>query len=183
MSDEELVSRIRNGDKDAFGALVTRNQHTITRTVSAMLGNCAEVDDIVQEVFIRFYDTVHRFRGDASPRTYLKRIAINRSLDALRRRKRMQSYFTSMDHPAVKTARQSAPASFATFDHAEMIQQAIDALKPNQRSVVVLRLIEGYSTRETAQILTIPVGTVLSRLSRATKVLRNSLQHLRSDHG
>ena len=181
LSDEELVFLARNGDMDAFTRLVERNQDAITRTVSAMLGKNVEVDDIVQEVFIRFFSTLHRFRGDAAPRTYLKRIAINRSLDAIRRRKRTQLFFTSMESPAALAAQQRAQPTVADFDRAAFVQQAIQSLRPHHRSVVVLRLIEGYSTRETAHILEIPAGTVLSRLSRASKVLRTALQHLRND--
>ena len=174
MTDQELVEHVRNGDMDAFTLLVNRNQDAIVRTVAAMLGNSSEVDDVVQEVFIKFYDSLGRFRGDAAPATYLKRMAINRSLDVLRRRKRTRAIFGAMDDPGTKP-------SFEDFDRATIVQQAIQELKPHHSAVVVLRLIEGYSTNEAAQILDIPVGTVLSRLSRASRVLREKLHPLMNE--
>ncbi len=175
--DEELVLRAHNGDMDALGVLVERHQGVVTRTVAAMLGRTPEVDDTVQDVFIRFYDSLDRYRGDASLETYLRRIAINRSLDVLRRRKRTRSIFTSLGAPGDSTR----PAAFENFDRAEHVHRAVQSLRPHYRSVVVLRLLEGYTTRETAQILGVPVGTVLSRLSRASKMLRRTLQPLIDD--
>ncbi len=180
-SEHKLILRAKHGDMDAFGTLVRRNQEAVTRTVAAMLGNSADVDDVVQEVFIRFYGALHRFRGDAAAGTYLHRVAITQSLDALRRHKRDQARFTRMDTPDAIHAQKQMATTQVDFDRAEQVNRAIQELRPHHRSVVVLRLVEGYSTREAAAILKIPVGTVLSRLSRATAALRESLRHLRDD--
>ena len=172
--DEELVARAREGDRRAFRLLVERYEDDVAATVVAMLGPTAEVDDVAQEVFIRFYQSLDRFRGEAAVSTYLKRIAINRSLDALRRRKRLLSRFLSRDD---ETLHVTEPAleeegSFEDRERARFVHEAIETLPPKHRAVVVLRLIEGYSTEETAEILEIPYGTVLSRLSRAHTKLK-----------
>ncbi len=87
-SDEILLDLVRKGDQNAFREILERHQSAVARIVAGMLGNTSEVDDVVQVVFIRFYKTLHQFRGDAACRTYLTRIAINASLDVLRRRKK-----------------------------------------------------------------------------------------------
>ena len=175
--DEDLLARARTGDRRAFRALVERYEDEIAATVTAMLGPSAEVDDVVQEVFIRFYRTLDRFRGEAKVSTYLQRIAINRSLDVLRRRKRVLSRFlsrddetTSLPEPGLDTTTQ-----IEDEERSAVVHRAIQQLPPKHRAVVVLRMIEGYSTEETAQILDIPYGTVLSRLSRAHAKLKELL--------
>lgn len=176
--EADLVARARQGDRQAFRKLVEANEDGITATVTAMLGPTGEVDDVVQDVFIKFYETLDQFRGEAAVSTYLKRIAINRSLDALRRRKRSRARFWSRDDETTTLPEPSDEATNDAYVHRErerMVHEAIQALPPTHRAVVVLRLIEGYSTEETAQMLNIAYGTVLSRLSRAHDKLKTLL--------
>ena len=175
-SDEILLDRARNGDQNAFREILERHQPAVARTVAGMLGNPSEVDDVVQVVFIRFYKAMDRFRGDASCSTYLTRIAINASLDVLRRRKKLRSRFISRDDAAKVLSEPGAddPES-ERFDQIKLINSAMNQLKPKHRAVVVLRLIDGCSVIETAELLGIAQGTVMSRLSRATAHLRHIL--------
>ena len=176
-SDDSLIDRARKGDQNAFRELLERHQQMVSRTVAGMLGASADVDDLVQEVFIRFYKTLDRFRGDAACSTYLTRIAINASLDALRRRKRMRLRFVSRDDETVTLPEPGFhDTETERFDRTELINLAMNKLKPHHRAVVVLRLVDGYSTLpKLPEILGIPQGTVLSRLSRATARLRDIL--------
>ena len=172
-TDEELVHRARKGDNNAFRTLVERHQKNIARTVSGMLGASMDVDDVVQEVFIRLHRHLDRFRGDAALSTFLKRIAINLSLDALRCRKRIRRRFVSRDDHEIYLPEPEADRfQEDTFDRRQLIEQALSSLRPQHRAVIVLRLIDDYSTKETAAILGVPQGTVLSRLSRATAKMR-----------
>jgi RNA polymerase sigma-70 factor (ECF subfamily) len=112
--------------------------------------------------------------------TYLKRIAINRSLDILRRRKRVLSRFISRDdesHYLVEPVHDEN-ASVVERERAVLVHRAVQALPSKHRAVIVLRLLEGYSTEETSEILDIPYGTVLSRLSRAQAKLKAALAPL-----
>lgn len=172
--DASLVARIRAGDRQAFRQVVEEHQEALARTVVAMLGASAEVDDVVQDVFIRFYQSIERIDDTANVMAYLKRIAINRSLDVLRRRKRMLARFISKDDDTVQftepvAAHDDTPEA---RERVALVQRAIQTLPPKHRAVLVLRMIEGYSTEETAAILDLPYGTVLSRLSRAQKKLK-----------
>lgn len=172
-SDEELIDRIRGGDSSAFRYLVERYEHRVATTVTAMLGHDAEAEDVGQETFIRFYGALDSFRGDSSVSTYLNRIAINLSLNALKRRKRFLKRFYQTDDLVEMPAEPASPIDAS--EQRQLIQQALQALQPAFRAVVVLRLIEGYSTKETADLLNVPLGTVLSRLARAQRKMRDIL--------
>lgn len=178
--DGDLVERARAGDQLAFRTLVQRYEHVVAATVIGMLGPGAEAEDVGQETFIRFYAALDRFRGEASLKTYLTRIAINLSLNALKRRKRFRARHVAGDaRETIGLVSAATPVDRAESEEArELVRRAIDQLAPRQRAVVTLRLIDGYSTRETAEILGVPEGTVLSRLSRALKKLQPQLRPL-----
>jgi RNA polymerase sigma-70 factor (ECF subfamily) len=174
LTDGKLVSAARQGDQEAFKELVKRHEPRVAATVIGMLGHCPEAEDVGQETFIRLYKNLEKFRGESSLATYLTRIAINLSLNELKRRRRRALLFYQKspeeiyELPDTKTNVQKS-------EDKEIVQRAIGKLESKFRAVVVLRLIDGYSTEETAQILHIPVGTVLSRLSRAQKKLKELL--------
>ncbi len=125
--------------------------------------------DTGQEVFIRFYESLDKFKGESALGTYLIRIAINLSLNELKKRKRRNSFFSSEE------AGMNVNSEGMNTDLKESVDYEISKLEPEFRLVVTLRMIEGYSTEETAEILAIPLGTVLSRLSRAQKKLKMAL--------
>ena len=175
-SEDKLLERARQGDERAFRQLVERYEGLVAATVIGMLGPGPDAEDVGQETFIRFYRALKSFRGDSSVGTYLTRIAINQSLKALEKKKRWTARFTSRDQTEVPYDPVStdpvASDALASRESAAAVQRAIRELSPNHRAVVVLRMIDGYSTRDTAEILEIPQGTVLSRLSRAMDSLK-----------
>jgi len=177
LEEQELIASVLNGNNDAFKDIVKKYESRVAATVIGMLGHCTEAEDIGQEAFIRLYQSLHKFRGESSLATYLTRIAINLSLNEIRRRGRhRRTYLTNSDEKIEKLA--------DTTDHneqkemRELIQRGFQKLPAKFRSVIVLRLIDGYSTEETAKILNLPVGTVLSRLSRAQMKLKKVLSPL-----
>ncbi len=181
--DQEVVARVRAGDRKALRDLIDQHSAHVTFTVVSMLGRTAEVDDVVQEVFVRFFESIDSFREEASVTTYLKRIAVNRSLDVLRGRKRWHARFLSRDderHSMHEQAAEDSPP-MERSERAALVHKALAALPDKHKAVVVLRLLEGYSTEETADMLNIAYGTVLSRLSRATETLKHSLHALLRD--
>lgn len=143
--------------------------------MTGMLGHCAEAEDIGQETFILFFKSLDKFRGDASIGTYLTRIAINLSLNELRRRKRQRKFLFSKSDDKIENMPDTNDTNKQN-DIKEIVHLGIQKLKPKFRTVIVLRLIDGYSTQETAQILKLPLGTVLSRLARAQMKLKEILK-------
>ena len=174
--DHALIAAAREGDPQAFRLLVERYEGLVASTVVGMLGPCDEAYDVGQETFIRLYRSLDRYRGEGALGHYLHRIAVNLSLNALKRRKRLSMRLISRDHaPETIPELSTDPGAGDAWQKREHVQAAIARLAPHHRSVVVLRMIEECSTRETAEILELPEGTVMSRLSRAMKELAREL--------
>lgn len=175
-AEQEWIGATLDGDDQAFRKIVETYIDEVSRTVTGMLGPGPEIDDVVQEVFIKLHRSLGSFRGDSSLKTYLVRMAINKSLDALRKRKRSRwlQPFSPEDHWE-PTADEVSDSSLTHSERHATLRHAVDRLPDGQRAVVVLRLIEDYSTEETARILDIPYGTVLSRLKRGVEKLKKEL--------
>jgi len=139
-----------------------------------MLGHCTEAEDIGQETFIRFYKSLNKFRGESSISTYLTRIAINLSLNEIKRRQRRRKYFSNTSEDGMDNIPENTTSKNKN-ETQEIVNLAIQKLEPKFRSVLVLRLILGYTTQETAKIMKLPVGTILSRLTRAQMKLKDIL--------
>ena len=180
LSDMDLVLKSASGDQAAFALIVQRNKAKIASTVFGMLGESMEAEDIGHEVFIRFYNSMNNFKGESSLSTYLTRIAINLSLNELKRRKRsiFKSFFNTSPSELNNA---NSGKSFNDYETKEIVDKCISQLSPKLRPVIVLRLIDRYSTEETAEILNVPVGTVLSRLARGQKILKELLTPYRYD--
>jgi RNA polymerase sigma-70 factor, ECF subfamily len=172
-SDDLLVKKSIDGDLAAFKTLIIRYEGKVAGVVKSMIGNTEEAADVGQEVFIRFYESLKKFRGESSVGTYLIRIAINLSLNEIKKRKRRFLFFRSEEEG------RHVPSKEDKKDLKEMLDYEFNQLDPDFKAVATLRLVEGYSTEETAELLQIPLGTVLSRLARAQKKLRIGLgKHL-----
>jgi len=174
LSDNEIIGKILNGNPELYRLLVERYKNPVAAVIKGMLGDSPEAEDVGQETFIRLYKSLPDFRGDSSLKTYLIRIAMNLSLNEIKRRKRYNSSTVYLDstmnvnHELVMPVAERAEIN-------ESIQNAMSKLDEKQRSVFFLRIIEGYNTKETADILKIPLGTVLSRLARALDEMRKML--------
>lgn len=183
--EQELVARARRGDQAAFRELVERYEGLVAATVIGMLGPGAEAEDVGQNVFIKLYEALHQYRGEGGLAPYITRIAVNLSLNALDKRKRWHRRFFSRDEDAHTLPEPPADdgPDLDRRERAALVRRAIDSLPPKYRAVVVLRMIDGYSTKETAALLGVPLGTVLSRLARAQGRLKDLLvPYLRDDH-
>jgi len=174
MTENELLEHARQGDHRAFQSLVECFGQPIATVVKGILGDCTEAEDVGQEVFIRFYKSMHQFNGKSTLKTYLTCIAVNLSLNELKKKKSALS-FSNKELPNKFMVQQ---ADDRKFEDQELIDKALNLLPYKQRSIVVLRLMQGYSVKETANILKIPEGTVLSRLSRAQETLQRILRPL-----
>ena len=171
----DVVERARRGDQAAFRRLVEEHERLVQSTVRGMLGDTAEADDVAQEVFIRFYKALEGFRGEAEVGTYLSRIAINLSINELKRRQRRRRWLSVLRKEDSQVL-EDDNVNPGRKEMRETLHKALLLLEPDFRSVVVLRLIDGYSVKETAEILALPQGTVASRLARGQQKLREILE-------
>lgn len=164
MDEQALIQRSRSGDRDAFGRLVARYQASVYRVVRGLLGDAAESEDVAQEVFLRAYAGLARFRGESGLFTWLYRIAANEALKA-RRRRRPEPVAALPEAEAPREEAQDGP-TVATLEH------LLGRLPDDHRTVLVLRDLEGLSYQAIAETLELPIGTVESRLFRARQELR-----------
>jgi RNA polymerase sigma-70 factor, ECF subfamily len=176
--DNDLVSDSLNGNKLAFSEIVIRYRGMVARTVKGMLGDSVFSEDIGQEVFIRLFQSLSGFRGEAKLSTYIQKIAVNLTLNEIRRRKRFFSMFAHHGNDEMRELDVSDHGYEERWDAREIVNKALMMLEPKFRIIVVMRMLQGYSTKETAELLELPLGTVLSRLSRAQKQLKDILEKL-----
>lgn len=181
-TDATLLGRARQGDERAFAAIVERYQGRVAATAIGMLGPGADAEEVGMEAFVRLYRSLDRFRGDASLGTYLTRITVNLALTEIERRKRWFDRFRSEDQvPSNRIAeandldRDDVVDRIEREQSLEQVHHALARLPAEQRAVVVLRWLDDLSTRETAEILGVAEGTVMSRLKRAMDRLRREL--------
>ncbi len=141
----------------------------MARTIRGMLGSHPEVEDVGQTVFIKFYYSLQNFKGQSSLKTYLTRIAINESLNQIRKNKRYKKMQQRSNQE--KDLNQNNDSDL-NWEDMEKIRKALDSLDLKYKSILVLRYFNQSSMEEISQILNIPLGTVLSRLSRAQRKLK-----------
>lgn len=182
LDDQSQIEKVLKGDLDAFKDLVKRYEAQVAATVIGMLGPGPEAEDVGQETFIRFFKALKGFRGDAKVGTYLTRIAINLCLNEIRRRGRRRRLFTPDGEKSMERVADN-PGTERRDEAVRMVRFGLRHLDPKHRAVVLLRLVQGYTTRETARILRLPLGTVLSRLARGQEKLKEILSPLYLDGG
>jgi RNA polymerase sigma-70 factor, ECF subfamily len=174
----ELVRAAIDGNKRAFSEIVTRYRKMVARTVKGMLGDSVFAEDIGQEVFIKLYNSLSEFRGESRLSTYIQRIAVNMTLNEIKRRKRFFSMFSQKGNSDMYQIEVPDRDTHERSEASEIVNKALEALDPKFRIIVTMRMLQGYSTKETAEILGLPLGTVLSRLSRAQEQLKAILEKL-----
>jgi RNA polymerase sigma-70 factor (ECF subfamily) len=185
-ADQLLVERVQNGDKEAFGLLVSKYQRKLVRLLSRLVRDPAEVEDVAQEAFIKAYRALPSFRGDSAFYTWLYRIGINTAKNWLVSNGRR-----------VPTTTDVASEDAESYDDGELLRDvntpermlmskqigdtvnlAMEALPEELRTAVMLREIEGLSYEEISQVMDCPIGTVRSRIFRAREAIAEKLRPL-----
>jgi len=185
LSDLLLVERVRErDDARAFDEIVRRHKNRIFSYVCRMTHDAPDAEDLTQEVFIRAFQSIGRFRADAAVDTWLYRIATNLVIDRFRRVKRTPQQWEPLDAEddtigaLPDTDRDSDPEATAQLGELQLqVRKAVSTLPPKLRGAVVLHDIEGLSYEEVAEALGCPVGTVKSRLFNGRNLLRRKLAH------
>lgn len=179
--DLRLIDEYRAGRHDAFDDLVHAYQTTVQRVLAQLNATPADVEDLAQEVFMRVYRNLHRFRGQSSFYTWLYRISVNVFFDHSKKRKRADARLLRLQNAMtdVSNARPDADDPFrAAFERltADTFSRAIAALPEPFRDVVAMREVADLSYEEIALQTGISIGTVRSRLSRARARLKDALR-------
>jgi RNA polymerase sigma factor (sigma-70 family) len=168
-SDAELIKRFQRGDESAFAALVDRYQEKVYWLVRRFRNDHDDADDIVQEVFIKAYGALKGFRGESSVYTWLYRVAVNASLNSLRR-ERVREFFRLDEILEQRDEDQQAPDdAIEAQEQRTLIEAAIDTLPEKQKAVFLLRYYEELPYDEIARILKTSVGGLKANYFHAVK--------------
>ena len=173
-----LVQSAQNGDQAAFAEIVRCYQRAVYRVAYGLTRNASDADDLAQETFLRAWQALGRFRVGEPLYPWLSRIAVNLSFSLHRHRRRRPE---ESIEPLVEAGRQwgvqDDPADRAERnEHGRQLREAMAELKPEHQTVLVLRAVEDLPYDEIARVLNVPVGTVMSRLSRARVELKQRLR-------
>jgi RNA polymerase sigma-70 factor (ECF subfamily) len=180
-NDQALIDRCLAGDAEAFSGLVERHQDRLYGTLVHVLGSPQDALDVAQEAFVLAYQNLNSFRGDSAFYSWLYRIAHNAAVSFRRRGGRTtKSLDRANELTGLEPMDESAGANPAGMMEAEerrrLVHVALGELPEEQRSVLVLKELEGMSYEEIAEALDCPIGTVRSRIHRARGELRDRLE-------
>lgn len=169
-ADRALVEAAAAGSREAFDELMGRHQVAIFNLIRALAIRAADPDDLAQEVFVRAWKGLRRFRGESSFRTWLYRVALNVARTERARQRSLLRWLRPLpETPDVESGDRPVDAILAARQTVEL---ALTSLPDDLRTAVILRDLQGLEYREIAAILNVPIGTVESRIFRARERLR-----------
>ena len=174
VSETELVHRAKNGDRNAFGELVCIHAQGVRNVIYRLYGDIQVAEDAGQETFIQAWRHLASYRPQTSLRNWLYRIAVNAATDMIRKEKRILP--NALEDLPLKDPQPGPEARVSQEERTAAIKSAVLSLPDACRAVLVLREYEELSYHEIANTLDIPVGTVMSRLNYARKLLKERLQ-------
>lgn len=176
--DDRLIRQTLAGELSAFESLIGKYQNRLFHSMTQVLRNSTDAEDVVQDAFVKAFTKLSTFRGGSQFYTWLYRIAHNSAISQIRKRKPTES----LDHDggmaaATLEGQHVSPSQrLERQEENRQLSDALNRLKEEQRSVLVLREMEGLDYDAIAEILDVPVGTVRSRLHRARAQLKEELE-------
>jgi len=178
LSDEQIVSRVVEGQTALFEVLMRRHNERIYRAARSIVRDEVEAEDVMQQAYVNAYAHLRQFDGRAKFSTWLTKIAIHEALGRARKRGRYESVDFNQEESSIVPPRTTAPDpehhAFAGELRA-LLESAIDTLPDGLREVFMLREVDGQSTADTAACLSVSEDVVKTRLSRARALLRREL--------
>ena len=185
VTDKQLVARVQKGDKGAFDLLVIKYQYKVHAIIFRYVKDIDEVNDVMQEAFIKAYRALEGFRGESAFYTWLYRIAVNTAKNYLiARNRRPPAFDINVDDSDCSEENKQlhnvdSPENILYRDELQsVINVAIENLPEDLRTALMLREFEGLSYEEIADIMDCPVGTVRSRIFRARESLEEKIKEL-----
>lgn len=177
MNDAELISQILKGNRNAFAFLVNHYQKLVVHITGRLIQRQDELEDICQEVFMKVYQNLAKYRGDCKLSTWIATIAYNTSINYLRKFKKGDEV-NPEETPALKNLTEFRPADYEKTDLHRFVREQIELLPVQYRTVLTLFHLEEFSYQEIEQITGMPEGTVKSYLFRAKAILKEKLKFI-----
>ena len=180
ITDQQLVEKVQNGDKQAYNLLVLKYQNRVTNLVARYVKNSGDVADVTQEAFIKAYRALPNFRGESAFYTWLYRIAVNSAKNYLvsQSRKPPANDVDADEGGEVLHEMASPEKKLLTKEIETVLLGAVAKLPEDLRMAITLREMEGMSYEDIATVMECPVGTVRSRIFRAREAVDNAIRPL-----
>lgn len=184
--EDRLIVKAQAGDRRSFDALVAATYQLVYNTAYRVLGEPEAAADATQTAFVRAYRSLHNFRRSSSFSTWMYRIVTNVCIDKLRLREREPHDSLTVEDENERQGQRDLPDERSRPDTLtekrelqEAVHQALSRLKPEQRLIIVLYDLNGFSYENISEMLNVPLGTIKSRLNRARKALREEMRSYR----
>ena len=175
-ADSALIELALAGQNDCFSVLIDRHVGAVRRRIASIVGNAADVDDLLQEVLLKVWHHLSTFRSESSFRTWMTRVAINEALQSYRRQRCRPLSQALGDLDAIASHAESPHQSLVRIEVTQAVRNAVERLPAKYSQVLILRDLEQLSARETAKCLESTIPAVKTRLLRARLKLLASLQ-------
>jgi RNA polymerase sigma-70 factor (ECF subfamily) len=179
LTEQDLLAECKDGSRKAFERLYRANQRRVFSVALNFFGGNREMaEDVTQQVFLKIFNKIADFRGDAEFTTWIYRMTVNACIDEQRKTRRFFSIENFFGEFRVKKTQDE---KFEKREMADEVQKAIGELKEKFRLPILLKYSEGLSYEEIAKVLDCSIGTVSSRLNRGHKMLAQKLKHLKGE--
>lgn len=181
-SEEQLIKELKAGKESAFNRLIEEHKNRVYRIALSLVKNPTDAEDVAQDVFIKIYTSVSSFKGNSSLATWIYKITYNMSLDFLKSKNRRIKRFKTLDDPEDAEILSLSDDSFLpekAYENLELkkdLDAALEQLPEDQREMVTLKDVHGFSYEEIIEMTGLKEGTMKSRLNRARASLRKMLQ-------
>ena len=175
-SDEQVIADVLEGNTSAFELLMRRHNQRLYRLARAVVNDDNEAEEVVQEAFVRAYGALSKFEGRSTFATWMTRIAYHEALRSRSKRKRAFLSDSKALDQTTPTSQSPVENSLYKSEARQMITHAYDKLSPTHRTVIMLRLVEGMSTRETAECMRVTQSNVKVLLHRAKAKLVDAIE-------
>jgi RNA polymerase sigma-70 factor, ECF subfamily len=177
-TESDLIAKIIKGEKQLYEEIIRKYNQRLYRVARSFIKSEDEIEDVMQETYIKAYLHLKQFEGKSQFSTWITRILINQASQSLNKEKRMRDHIADIPHELPDTKFSNDPAPDQNLMNAEMkkyLEHAIDELPESLRSVYMMREVEGFSVNETSEALSISIENVKTRLHRAKTSLKDSL--------
>lgn len=177
--ERQLIQEVQEGSHEAFRELVELHMRRVYDLAYGFVNDHDDAEDVAQDVFVKVYHSIKYFRQESGFSTWLYRITTNASLDRLKQKKRSIARHVPMEETQISEVPDNrGPDHIDTSAH---IERALHELPTLQRAVVILRHMEGFSTKQVSDILKCSEGTVKTHLHRGLRKMRKKLEYLEDD--
>ena len=190
LTDQEVLSRVQEGDRDLFEIIVSRYKNKITNLIFYMINDYEKAVELAQETFIKVYSKSFSYRRDLPFRAWIYKIGSNIAIDEIRRRKRKPLYLLGDEKgnredalPDLKDKKDVPERQLLKNEMKRKVREAVQTLPRKYRLPLIMKDIEGRSYEEVAEMLGRPSGTIKSRVNRARLILKDKLCHYFDGNG